>query len=76
MLDKISLVTISNKYVKYLSQSPEIYSPDADTCDCPRILISDNADKYLTYLLLMVTRLIFFNIVTYPDKHAVFSTIT
>ena len=58
MLDKISLVTISNKYVKYLSQSLEINSRGADTCDGPRLLISDDWDKYLAYLLLMVTRLI------------------
>ena len=58
MLDKISLVTIINKYVKCLSESPGMNSPGADTCDGSRLLISDDLDKYFAYLLLIVTHLV------------------
>ena len=55
---KIGLVTISNKYVKYLSESPEINSLGPDTCSGHGISISGDPDKYSKYLLLIVTRLI------------------
>ena len=48
-------VAISNKYFKYLSESPEINSLGPDTCPGHRLKISCDSDKYLKYLLIVVT---------------------
>jgi hypothetical protein len=63
MLAQISLVTTINKYVQYLSESPEMNSQGPGHVSAPRLFISGDSDKYWTYLLIVVTRLI----VTWPS---------
>ena len=58
----IILVNKSNKYFKYLSESPDKNSLSPDTCAWPRLFLAGDSDKYLKYFLILLTRLIFSNI--------------
>ena len=59
MLAKIGLVPISNKYIKYLSELVEKKYTDMEHASGLRVFFPGDSDKYLTYLLLIGTRLIF-----------------
>ena len=50
MLDKISLVTIINKYVKYLSESSEMNSLGPSYVSAHGLFIPGDSDKYFKYL--------------------------
>jgi hypothetical protein len=46
MLEIISLVTISKKYFKYLSESPGMNSLGPEYVSGPRLFMSGDLDKY------------------------------
>jgi len=53
MLAKISLDTISKKYFKYLSESPDMNSLGLEHVSGLRLFLSGDSDKYLKYFLLI-----------------------
>ena len=57
MLAKISLDTISKKYFKYLSESPDMNSLGPEHVSGLRLFLSGDSDKYLKYFLLILTRI-------------------
>jgi hypothetical protein len=61
MLAKIGLVPISNKYIKYLSELVEKKYTCKEHASGLRVFFPGDSDKYLKYLLLIGTRLIFQN---------------
>ena len=57
MLEKISLVKTINKYFKYLSESPAKNSLGQAHVSELRLFLSGDSDKYLKYLLIVLTRI-------------------